>query len=279
MRIKTLIIFSILLLFSVLVCLGQGRLIFQYNFDENDSLADWKIEGEGKAFVENGKLILEPGYYPLLKLAIDEGKLSLENRQEEYQHWLVDAMTKKYGKDIEKYYITGEDGNSVFRGGHFNFWNKKYPTPDDFAIEFEFVSLSPAPLQMIMFCARGKNGESIFAPSMPVRYGLAQEIMYDPMVQYRISYFHPSRKTANMRRAPGRELVAEGRDAVSETPRKMHLCRVEKVGNQITYSVDGDTILTFCDNDPLNGGYWGFRLMACAKGEYDNIKIFDLSEY
>jgi hypothetical protein len=277
MRISKLVVCALFLSFLSLVSRGQGKVIFHYRFNENDNLSDWTMEGEGKAYIEYGKLILEPIHYSMLKSLMDEGTLSTNNVQEEYRPWLVEAMTKKYGDDMERYYIKGENGEPVFRGGHFNFWNKKYPAPDDFALEFEFKSLSPAPLHMIMFCALGKNGESIFAPSMPPRYGLAQEIMYGAMFQYRISYFHPSRKTANMRRAPGREMVAKGKDAVSGTPGKTYLCRVERVGKKVKYIVDGETILTFHDETPLKGGYWGFRLMACARGEYDNIKVLDLT--
>ena len=35
-----------------------------YTFDTEEELADWLGEGGGKAYIENGKLILEPLYFP-----------------------------------------------------------------------------------------------------------------------------------------------------------------------------------------------------------------------
>lgn len=63
----------------------------------------------------------------------------------------------------------------TFRGGHFNYWNKRLRTPDNFAIEFDFRALSPAPLHMLMFCAAGMQGESVFDSRLPKRYGKAVE--------------------------------------------------------------------------------------------------------
>ena len=102
-----------------------------------------------------------------------------------------------------------EDGKKTFRGGHFNFWNTEYETPENFAIEFDFRSLSPAPLHMLMFCASGLNGESVLDPSLPKRYGKAVEIMYE-LAMYRVSYFFNDRGTANLRRAPGRIMAVKG---------------------------------------------------------------------
>ena len=37
-----------------------------YTFDNEEEIADWLVEGEGKAYIENGKLILEPLFFPLI---------------------------------------------------------------------------------------------------------------------------------------------------------------------------------------------------------------------
>ena len=38
-----------------------------YTFDNEEEIADWLVEGEGKAYIENGKLILEPLFFPLME--------------------------------------------------------------------------------------------------------------------------------------------------------------------------------------------------------------------
>ncbi|MCH2205520.1 MAG: YesU family protein [Lentisphaerales bacterium] len=258
--------------FLILLTYIQAETVVQeYTFDDNQLDQDWHIEGPGKANVKGSKLILEPEFYEDMKALMNDGTISEANLQEEYASHLTKAFQTK-GYDLDKYSITRE-GQSIFRGGHFNIWNK-HKHPGDFAIEFDFKSLSPASLQMIMFCGNSLKYKDIFTNNS--RVGLAQEIMYGDMTQYRISYFHPQRKTANMRRAPGRQMVAQGKDIASLAPGKVNKCRIERRGDKVKYFVNGKLSFEYTDKKPLKGGYWGFRLMVCAKGEYDNIKIIKL---
>lgn len=271
---------AILILLSPIVPFAaqKQQAFLSYDFSSQDQLSDWVVEGPGMAKVVNGTLVLEPEFHSVLRERIDAGELSLENDQAEYQQWLRPAMEAKYGKEIvDERYVDRRDGRKpVFRGGHFNIWCKQ-PVYGDFAIEFDVTSLSPAPLHMVMLCAEGLNGESIFDASMPKRVGLASEIMYGPMQQYRISYFSGERGTVNMRRAPGRNMVASAKDPLQAQDVAYH-CRVERKAGSIRYLVDGEEVFTFTDESPLDGGYWGFRIMACGKGEYDNIVVHKLDE-
>jgi hypothetical protein len=131
---------------------------------------------------------------------------------------------------------------------------------------------------MIMFSALGANGKGIFDNTFTPRYGLSSEIMAGKLNNYRLSFFEPDRKTANLRKAPGRKLLFEGEDVVSKDPGKMYQCEIKKIGGTISYLVDGKTIFNYYDSQPLGGGYWGFRLMPCAIGEYDNIKIYEIRQ-
>lgn len=256
-------------------------LVCSYEFNKNRELKDWKIEGEGKSFIRNGKLILEPSYFQLLKKLMDEGKISKKNNSDEYQPYIIKAMTKKYGKNISSYYAkvsTETDANkkeTQFLGGSFNFWNKKFQTENNFSIEFDFKALYPTPLHMVLFSALGTNGKGIFDKTFQVRNGLSSELMTGQLNNYRISYLEPQRKTANLRKAPGRKLLFEGEDIVSKDMDKTYHCEIRKIKDEISYIVDGKTIFTYKDDKPLTGGYWGFRLMPCALGEYDNIKVYN----
>lgn len=246
-----------------------------YTFDTEEELADWLVEGEGKAYIENGKLILEPLYFPLMDSLMKAKVISEDNIMGEYNPYLYAAMKAKYGKDIGRYFLQGKE-DSTFTGGHFNIWNRKIKTAGNFAIEFDFTPLSPAPLHMLLFCASGLKGESIFDASLPARYGLGEELMYD-MKTYRLSFFHKSRRKANLRRAPGKVMIAHGADVVtSENWRQPSHCRVERIGGTIRFLINGKESFSYKDEHPLKGNNWGFRLMACAKGAYDNIRIITI---
>lgn len=260
----------------------EKTLLCSYAFNSKTELKDWQIEGEGRAIIKDGKLILEPTYFPMLKKLMDEGKISKKNEVKEYQHYVEEAMKQKYGDKISLYYASVNDKESdadnqpQFLGGNFNFWNKKFPTAKNFSIEFDFKCLYPAPLHMIVFSAIGNNGKSIFDKTFPTRYGLSTEMMTGQMNNYRLSFFEPYRKTANLRKAPGRKLLYEGEDVVSKNANKTYHCEIKKIGGQITYVVDGTIVFTYTDSQPLGGGNWGFRLMPCALAEYDNIKVYSL---
>ena len=246
-----------------------------YTFDKEEEIADWLVEGEGKAYIENGKLILEPLFFPLMETLIKADVISDDNRMKEYEPYLYAAMKAKYGNDVRNYFLLGK-GEPKFMGGHFNVWNKAIKTGRTFAIEFDFTPLSPAPLHMLMFCASGLKGESVFDTSLPTRYGVEDETMYD-MAMYRVSFFHKSRKQANLRRAPGKVMVAQGADVVvSEDWRPTSRCRIERINGTVRFLINGKESFSYKDDKPLQGANWGFRLMTCAKGAYDNIKVITM---
>lgn len=60
-----------------------------------------------------------------------------------------------------KNYFQLDKGKPIFMGGHFNIWNRRVKTTENFAIEFDFTPLSPAPLHMLMACASGPDDESV----------------------------------------------------------------------------------------------------------------------
>lgn len=255
---------------------GKERVEAEYTFDTKEELADWVMEGDGMAYIQKGELILEPQYYSLMDSLMDAGTVSTRNEVKEYNPFLYVAMKAKHGTDIQ-HYVVEEKGKATFSGGHFNFWNRRVRTGQDFAIEFDFRSLSPAPLHMLMFCASGKEGQSIFTPSLLPRYGIGKELMYD-LSMYRLSFFNKHRGTANLRRAPGRAMAAKGKDIVSQEGGKTYHCRVERVGKTVRFWVNGEECLSYVDEHPLKGNEWGFRLMVCAKGAYDNIRVITIDK-
>ena len=67
------------------------------------------MEGEGKAYIENGKLILEPLYFPLMDSLMKAKVISEDNIMSEYNPYLYAAMKAKYGKDIGRYFLQGKE--------------------------------------------------------------------------------------------------------------------------------------------------------------------------
>jgi len=250
----------------------QSGYIYSYDFSSDKQLEDWKIEGVGLASVVNGQLILEPEFHQPMMRLYQQGKFSNKNSAKEYGQYLAAEVATKYPDINSNLYVNG-----IFRGGHFNIWNK-HSTPENYAISFDFKSLSSQALHMIMFSSQGFNGEDVLTGGLKPRIGLAQEIMHGDLHQYRISYFFPWRKTANMRKAPGRKMSAQGRDFSSEMPEKTHTMVITKYQGEINYFVNGQHALYYSDDSPFSGGNWGFRLMVLAKGAYDNIKVYQLNQ-
>ncbi|WP_163935083.1 DUF1961 family protein [Paraferrimonas sp. SM1919] len=250
----------------------KKQLLQHYDFATAEQINDWKVEGWGVAKIENQRLILQPEFQPQMIDLYQQGKFSDNNLAKEYGQFLAELSAQKYPKLTPKMYQKG-----VFRGGHVNFWNTRV-TPENYAIEFDFQSQSSQALHMLMFSALGSNGDSIFSEGFAQRYGLASELMYGDMQQYRISYFFPSRGSANMRKAPGRNLVAQGADLASLKGLAQQKMLVTKWQGQVHYFVDDKLVLSFEDKQPLGEGHWGFRLMVLAKGAYDNIKVYQLEQ-
>ncbi len=248
----------------------QENLLYSYDFRSEEQLSDWTIEGFGVARVENGRMILEPEFHAPMIAMRKEGKFSEQNSAAEYGDILAGLVKEKYPQQVESMYVKG-----VFRGGHFNIWNKK-TTPENYAISFDFQSLSPESLHMIMFSASGENGADVLRGNVKPRSGLASEIMNGDIGMYRISYFFPFRKTANMRKSPGRHMTTMGRDIAGEDPEAVHKMVITKWNGEVNYFVDGEHALSYVDKQPLAGGNWGFRLMVLAKGAYSSINVYQL---
>lgn len=246
--------------------------LYGYDFSTVQQLNDWHIEGFGLAKIANQQLILEPEFHQQMMVQYEQGKFSNKNSALEYGSNLASLVSAKYPEQVKELYFDG-----IFRGGHFNFWNKNI-TPENYAISFDFKSLSSQALHMLMFSAQGLNGQDVLSGGLKTRVGLAQEIMFGDLQQYRISYFFPWRKTANMRKAPGRNMTSKGKDYASEEAQQTHHMVITKYQGKINYFVNGQHALYFSDKQPYAGGNWGFRLMVLAKGAYDNINIYQLKQ-
>lgn len=252
----------------------QKQLLYSCSFDSQADLSGWVMEGPGLATVENGKLLVCSRYQSRLADYLQQkAGASTDPDVKDYEEKLIELVRQDEPAALAGYYATGQDAG--FRGGPFHLWNR-LPAPANYQLEFEFTPLAPYPLHMICFGAAWKDGRSIFDPALPPRNGVAGQYMQSDMCNYRISFFAGQRGLANMRRSPGRVMVAQGPDLAALKPDTVHTFRVVKWQQTVEFYTDDQLIFTFKDDAPLNGGQWGLRLMALARAYYDDFKLYEL---
>lgn len=170
--------------------------------------------------------------------------------------------------------------------GHFNLW-LKHDFPANIAVEWEFCYAKPGNLGLaiLIWGAKGRNGEDIFDPSLPKRRG---EVMSDfhsgAMNCYHTSYIARTRATANLRKNYGFHLVKEGHDlSTVSNPDEWHLVRVEQYNCCIRLLFDGNESYTWFDDGAIGGmpittgGKLAFRQQNnLFNGCYRNLKVYEL---
>ena len=243
------------------------KLIYTNNFDDEAALDDWVIEGPGQMSVENGKLRLQSRYAEATLKYLEEGGKDAKGYAES-------EMERDIGGSAMQVYRK----NGKFAGAHFVCWNR-LNIPENYIIECDFKSLADHPLHMIMFSHLGLQGQCVFDPALKLRNGIAGQYTKGDLVGYRISFFHPSRTTSNLRKSPEKQIVAKGLDPTDEASAKTHDLRIIKMKNRVIWKINGNEVFNYVEDDPdkvLKGGYFAFRLMNPAMGLYDNLKIYEI---
>jgi Domain of unknown function (DUF1961) len=192
------------------------------------------------------------------RMAVQNGKLVLESQQ------------------------SGPDNTAA--DNHLVCWLTR-EMPADFLIEF---TLRPQDrkkgLNIVFFNARGKNGESIFAPSLQPRNGLFKQYHTGDINNYHISYWAGERGTVNVRKNAGFHFVAVGSDRIASAPDDaFRTVRVYKRGGMIRLTVDDIVSVAFDDDGKTwgpvwtNSGWIGLRQMAhTVRCEYGRVGVYPL---
>ncbi len=251
-------------------------LVYKSSFDSVDELNNWVMEGPGVAEIDDGRLLLYSKWLPELENVADEIDLT-EPGGSNYYPYIEKWVKEREPENLEKY-ILKKEKSSNFNGGHLQFWNKE-AHPENVLIRLKFQPANPNPLHMISFSARGVGGESIFDPKLAPRYGLGGQYMSGDLTNYRISYWSGPRGTSHMRRAPGRKLTSEN---LGDIPRhaleKEVQLELVRWNGRTVFKCDGETIIDWTDDEPLGDGFFSIRLMAAAKGWYDDYEVYELHE-
>ncbi|TNJ46030.1 DUF1961 family protein [Tamlana fucoidanivorans] len=245
--------------------------IYACNFNESKDLEDWILEGPGKVKLKKDRLLIHSKYQKFIHKKWKKGRITINSTNSNYYPVLRKKMISDLKINPSDYSYEGS-----FSGGPVVLWNKT-KTPENYEITFNFKSLSPHSLHMIIFSALGLNGESIFSSDLAKRNGTAPKYTKGDISNYRISYFAPIRKTANLRKSPGRKMLDSGIDFASQSPKELHRIRVQKWKNNIVFTINDKQVLNYSDDEKaLGAGYFGLRLMVPAIGTYDNFNLYEL---
>jgi len=173
---------------------------------------------------------------------------------------------------------------------HFLFW---FPGefPDNIAVSWEFLPEVDDGLAMFWFCAKGRNGEDLFDPSLKKRTGDYPQYNKGDINAYHVSYFrrnpwdNPELNTVNLRKSYGHNLVAVGPnpipnvEQVKEYIEEPYRIRVVKCGPRVIMTINELQVIDWSDDGkPHSGGKIGFRQMAGLIGEYSNLKVQKVHE-
>lgn len=251
-------------------------LVYKSSFESEETLNDWVMEGPGVAKIDNGRLLVHSKWLPDLEGVGDQIDLA-EPGGSNYYPFIRKWVEEREPENLPKY-ILKKPTSETFNGGHMQYWNKQ-AHPDNFLIRIKFQPASPNPLHMISFSARGVNGENVFDPVLAQRYGLGGQYMSGDLKNYRISFWSGPRGTSHMRRAPGRKLTSQ---SFGDLPRYALEREVQleifSWQGRTVFNCDGKTVIDWTDDEPLGDGFFSIRLMAAAKGWYDDYEVYELKE-
>ena len=162
--------------------------------------------------------------------------------------------------------------------GHLVHWCDR-DVPADFLLEFEVRILTDDGLNIIFFCAKGRDGRDLLDPSLDKRSGVFNQYTIGDIDCYHTSYFAGSgRTTTNLRKNHGFQLVATGPVGIRAGDRAVHRVALLKTGGDIRLGVDGCCILDWHDagdhyGPVLGNGKIGLRQMKPTVAEYRNLRV------
>jgi hypothetical protein len=184
---------------------------------------------------------------------------------------------------------SNDEGPTATNTNHLVCWLAK-EIPADFLLEFSVRPRSRSDgLNIVFFNARGIHGENIFDPALSPRSGVFAQYHSGDLKNYHISYWASTleqgpRGDANVRKNPGFQLVAVGRDLVTAgAAGTFQTIRLYKREGVVRLMVDDVVSVAFDDDGQTNGPIWnhsgwlGLRQMGrTVRCEYDHVKVYAL---
>jgi hypothetical protein len=179
---------------------------------------------------------------------------------------------------------------AVGQAANYLFWAPPV-IKGSFRATWKFRPLEEPGLAMFWFCAAGRNGEDLFAPSLAKREGNYRQYHSGDINAYHLSYFrrkNPSERafhTCNLRKSHGFHLVAQGADPIPsvEDVQDDFSLEVIKLGPWIRFAINGLVLFSWKDDatiggSQLNEGRFGFRQMAPLLAMYAEFHVESIQE-
>ena len=200
----------------------------------------------------------------------------------ELDNWQLEGG---YRASIDQGQLLLENAPPDEKGKHMVCWLKE-EMPANFLMEFKVRPEDrDQGLNIVFFNARGTNKESIFDPALAPRDGTFKQYITGDIYSYHVSYWAAGRGTANVRKNPGFDLVAIGKDLVCDAPKGSYqTVRIYKRDEKIRLMVD-NVVAVACDDDgtthgPIHHhpGWIGLRQMGhTGWARYDDLTVWQLA--
>ena len=146
-------------------------------------------------------------------------------------------------------------------------------------------------LAMLFFAACGKEGSSLFDPSLTPRTGEYAQYHHGDINAFHLSFFRRKEKderrfhTCNLRKSYGFYLAAQGADPLpnAEDAEGFYRLSLLKQGPDVRFAINDLEVLTFHDDGQqygplLGGGCIGLRQLAPMAGDYANLRVFSVKK-
>lgn len=163
--------------------------------------------------------------------------------------------------------------------------------PNNIRIEWEFRPLTDRGLCILFFAAKGRNGKDLFDKSLQMRTGEYVQYHSGDIDAFHVSYYRRKEAderafhTCNLRKSKGFYLVTQGADPIPESAeaKEFYQITVEKMGNRVTFSVNGLQVFEYIDDGKtygplLSNGRIGFRQLAPLEACYRNLRVYEIGE-
>ena len=198
------------------------------------------------------------------------------------------ALATPEGLIIDTRPEAGDTPAITAASGHLVLWAPA-TLPERFLLEYDFQPESPRRgLHILFWNAAARDGTDIFDPDsgLPFRNGVFSHYTWQRVNSYHASLFatddEEPRRVANLRKNSGFVLAACGDDAIygAEAPVRIRLLRD---GPLMRIEANGREVMRFRDEGqangpPLNGGRFGFRIMAhTGAATLSNLRLYELT--
>jgi hypothetical protein len=195
-----------------------------------------------------------------------------------------------------------KDGNLILKDNPSTaglvFWLKK-EIPPDFLLEFTFCPQKRKDgLAIVFFNAHGKNGQSVFDPTLAPRDGSFSQYRFADLYSYHVSYWSGSTRSQRKNAPPDTppsshirkningtsDIMAEGNDlVVAGKEGSFQTIRIYKQGGNILMMVDDVVAITYTDDGKSHGpifqnsGWVGLRQMThTIEAKYGRLAVYPL---